>query len=485
MEDNTREPQENRVEERLDNGADVSVPMDSNAELSGHDEYEQFLDDRNHNRKMGKVVKGPQPHTSVPRPDPNKTEGGIALDAMISNLLNKYNAYRDERRRRKVQEADIKDKNFMEHMQNQVNGPSPRVPGPSSPGPSPETPVAGLPVDRFRETLRVMVKRGIDLNGLYTSGDMERLFYGRVTNGCYTLHSEDKKRLSRTGQLFLSEDGKVHCAPKKNEESLVKTEKREKLTEEQKEKLRNGEPIRTEKNLLYMNPKTLRVRNVPLENIQVQDKFRDYVFSQDEKAALLQGEKLRVKLPSGKITFLSFNPVNRQIKPLYPKDLVPKVIPGITLTEKEKCQLAEGKTLNKEWKDGNKRKLQMDDRGKIRVLDGQGQELSLNIGKDAAEGTVKVTVVQTTTDADGNPLEKKQQNLKEKVTVDKDGDMKLSRELNIGKDAVEGKVKVTATQTTTDTDGNPLEKKQRNLKENLKEKVTVDKDRKKKLSKKM
>lgn len=304
------------------------------------------------------------PHTQVGRPDPNKTEGGVAIDVMVTNLMTRWRAYRDECRRRKSQQGALSGKEGVPQEQTMIDWTK----------------------ERLTPFLQDLATRGVDLTALYRTGDADRLIAGKMTANNYTL--QEPGRRPRDGQLFLH-DGKIHCAMTMSKESVLKAFSRYHLTDEQIDRLDAQGYVATDTDLVQYNTTSKRLRATPLSDIRVPEKWRNHPISLEEQEALKRGGTIQVEMPNKKTVFLSFNPIR-------------SVIMLDSLGNKNHFSLADKQKQDK---------LPMKISGR-----NQGREVGQNVGDTAADQTVKTTLEHNVVKEDGM-VEKQTQTVEVKQEV--------------------------------------------------------------------
>lgn len=174
-------------------------------------------------------LKGPKesiiPTVQKPQVDPNKTEGGVLLDTILSNV---YAAYQ---RRKQVQKEQAQDK---------FNNPD-----------------KNISAEDFKQLMRQLEQEGVDLNKLHKNGDMDRLLQGRMTKELYT-RTPQGSWIERSGALFIGDDKQIHQALIKQDSSMEKD-----LTATQNEQLKKKGELLKGDTLIKRNPKTKRVQRIP------------------------------------------------------------------------------------------------------------------------------------------------------------------------------------------------------------------------------
>ncbi len=306
------------------------------------------------------------PHTQVGRPDPNKTEGGVAIDVMVTNLITRWRAYRDECRRRKFQQGALSGKE----------------------GVPTEQTMTDWTKEKLTPFLQGLAAQGVDLTALYRTGDADRLIAGKMTANNYTLHEPGKR--PRDGQLFLH-DGKIHCAMTMSQASVLKAFNQYHLTDEQIARLDTQGYVATDTDLIQYNTTSKRLRSTPLADIRVPEKWRNHPISAEEQEVLKRGGTIQVEMPNKKSVFLSFNPIRSVIM--------------LESLNKNHLSLAPKRQQDK---------LPTKISGRS-----QGRQVGQNVGDTAADQTVKTTLAHSVVKEDGM-VEKKTQTVevKQEVTLD-------------------------------------------------------------------
>lgn len=307
------------------------------------------------------------PHTQVGRPDPNKTEGGVAIDVMVTNLITRWRAYRDECRRRKFQQGAFSGKEGVPMEASQMTD---------------------WTKEKLTPFLQGLAAQGVDLTALYRTGDADRLIAGKMTANNYTLHEPGKR--PRDGQLFLH-DGKIHCAMTMSQESVLKAFSQYHLTDDQIARLDSQGYVVTDADLIQYNTASKRLRSTPLADIRVPEKWRNHPISAEEQEVLKRGGTIQVEMPNKKSVFLSFNPIRSVIM--------------LDRLNKKHLSLAPKRQQDK---------LPTKITGRS-----QGREMGQNVGETAADQTVKTTLEHNVVKEDGM-VEKKTQTVevKQEVTLD-------------------------------------------------------------------
>ncbi len=159
--------------------------------------------------------------------DPNKTEGGVLLDAIISNV---YAAFQRRQQRKKQRQQEDKSIN-----------PEGRK----------------ISADEFTQLMRQLEKEGVDLVKLHQSGDMDRLLQGHLTKEVYT-RTPQGSWLERSGALFIGSDNQIHQTLIKQDRVMEKD-----LTAKENEQLRTEGEVLKGDTLIKRNPKTNRVVRIP------------------------------------------------------------------------------------------------------------------------------------------------------------------------------------------------------------------------------
>ncbi|MBD5397171.1 hypothetical protein HDR62_03400 [bacterium] len=166
------------------------------------------------------------PTVQKPQIDPNKTEGGVLLDTIITNAHAAY-----QRRKQQKQRKQEQDK-FPEKG-------------------------SKIGAEEFKQLMYQLGKEGVDLAALHKNGDMDRLLQGRITKEVYT-RTPAGSWLERSGALFLGEDNKIHQTLIKQDRVMEKD-----LTAKQNEQLRTEGEVLKGDTLIKRNPKTRRVQRIP------------------------------------------------------------------------------------------------------------------------------------------------------------------------------------------------------------------------------
>lgn len=158
--------------------------------------------------------------------DPNKTEGGVILDTIITNVHAAY-----QRRKQQKQRKQEQDK-FPEKG-------------------------SKIGAEEFKQLMYQLGQEGVDLAALHKNGDMDRLLQGRMTKEVYA-RTPAGSWLERSGPLFLGEDNKIHQTLIKQDRVMEKD-----LTAKQNEQLRTEGEVLKGDTLIKRNPKTRRVQRIP------------------------------------------------------------------------------------------------------------------------------------------------------------------------------------------------------------------------------
>lgn len=166
------------------------------------------------------------PTVQKPHADPNKTEGGILLDTIISNA---YAAYQHRKQKREVAQKEVSD----------------------------NTPGDKIPPEAFKKLMEQLQKEGVNLDQLHKNGDMERLLGGRMTKEVYS-RTPVGSWVERSGPLFIGNDNQIHQAFIKQDNVMEKD-----LTAKQNEQLRKDGEVLKGDILIKRNPKTKRVQRIP------------------------------------------------------------------------------------------------------------------------------------------------------------------------------------------------------------------------------
>ncbi len=166
------------------------------------------------------------PTVQKPQVDPNKTEGGILLDTIISNA---YAAYQRRKQKREAAQKEVPG-----------NAPGDKI--------SPEA---------FKQLMDQLQKEGINLDQLHKSGDMDRLLQGRMTKEVYT-RTPVGSWVERRGPLFIGNDNQIHQTLIKQDNVMEKD-----LTAKQNAQLRKEGEVLKGDTLIKRNPKTRRVQRIP------------------------------------------------------------------------------------------------------------------------------------------------------------------------------------------------------------------------------
>ena len=166
------------------------------------------------------------PTVQKPHVDQNKTEGGVLLDAIISNA---YAAYQ---RRKQKQEAAQKE-----------------VPG-NNPGDK-------ISPEGFKQLMEQLQKEGVNLDQLHKNGDMDRLLQGRITKEIYS-RTPVGSWVERSGPLFIGSDNQIHQTLIKQDNVMEKD-----LTAQQNAQLKKDGELLKGNTLIKRDPKTRRVQRIP------------------------------------------------------------------------------------------------------------------------------------------------------------------------------------------------------------------------------
>ncbi|MCM1168579.1 MAG: DUF4099 domain-containing protein [Bacteroides sp.] len=167
------------------------------------------------------------PTVNKPQIDPNKTEGGVLLDTIISNL---YSAYQ---RRKQKRESIAANEKIGEQGKEPINP------------------------EEFKKLMQMLEKEGVNLEQLHKNGDMDRLLQGRITKEVYT-RTPEGSWLPRSGALFIGGDNQIHQALIRQEKAMEKD-----LTAKENEQLRKEGEVLKGDTLIKRNPKTNRVQRIP------------------------------------------------------------------------------------------------------------------------------------------------------------------------------------------------------------------------------
>lgn len=116
-----------------------------------------------------------------PQVDPNKTEGGILLDTIISNA---YAAYQRRKQKREAAQKEVPGNNKGDKI-------------------SP---------DEFKRLMEKLQKEGVNLEQLHKNEDMDRLLQGRMTKEVYT-RTPVGSWVERSGPLFIGNDNQIRLLP--------------------------------------------------------------------------------------------------------------------------------------------------------------------------------------------------------------------------------------------------------------------------------
>lgn len=166
------------------------------------------------------------PTVQKPHVDQNKTEGGVLLDAIISNA---YAAYQRRKQKREAVQKEVSD----------------------------NTPGDKIPPEAFKKLMEQLQKEGVNLDQLHKNGDMERLLDGRMTKDVYS-RTPVGSWVERSGPLFIGNDNQIHQAFIKQDNVMEKD-----LTAKQNEQLRKDGEVLKGDILIKRNPKTKRVQRIP------------------------------------------------------------------------------------------------------------------------------------------------------------------------------------------------------------------------------
>lgn len=166
------------------------------------------------------------PTVQKPQVDPNKTEGGIMLDAIISNA---YAAYQRRKQKREAAQKEVPGNNKGDKI-------------------SP---------DEFKRLMERLQKEGVNLEQLHKNGDMDRLLQGRMTKEVYT-RTPVGSWVERSGPLFIGNDNQIHQTLIKQDNVMEKD-----LTAKQNERLKKDGELLKGDTLIKRDPKTKRVQRIP------------------------------------------------------------------------------------------------------------------------------------------------------------------------------------------------------------------------------
>ena len=166
------------------------------------------------------------PTVQKPHVDQNKTEGGVLLDAIISNA---YAAYQ---RRKQKREAVQKE-----------------MPG--------NTPGDKISPEAFKQLMEQLQKEGVNLDQLHKNGDMDRLLQGRITKEIYS-RTPVGSWVERSGPLFIGNDNQIHQTLIKQDNVMEKD-----LTAKQNAQLKKDGEVLKGDTLIKRDPKTKRVQRIP------------------------------------------------------------------------------------------------------------------------------------------------------------------------------------------------------------------------------
>lgn len=164
--------------------------------------------------------------------DQSKTEGGIMLDVIISNL---YATFQQQMQKRVAAQKAAQERNTLDN-----NGDKPRI-----------TP------EEFKCLMEKLQKEGVNLEQLHKNGDMDRLLQGRITKEVYS-RTPEGSWIEREGPLFIGSDKQIHQTLIKRENVLEKD-----LTAKQNARLQKEGEVLKGDTLIRRNPKTRRVQRIP------------------------------------------------------------------------------------------------------------------------------------------------------------------------------------------------------------------------------
>lgn len=164
--------------------------------------------------------------------DQSKTEGGIMLDVIISDL---YATFQQQMQKRVAAQKAAQEKNTLDN-----NGDKPSI-----------TP------EEFKCLMEKLQKEGVNLEQLHKNGDMDRLLQGRITKEVYS-RTPEGSWIEREGPLFIGSDKQIHQTLIKRENVMEKD-----LTVEQNARLQKEGEVLKGDTLIRRNPKTRRVQRIP------------------------------------------------------------------------------------------------------------------------------------------------------------------------------------------------------------------------------